>query len=109
MKITSGSLNSRVTIESPTMTQDAAGQAIPAWTTLATVWANIRHLNGAESIKADAESSAVKASIRIRRGPAVDASCRVVHHGGETYRVRAVLPDEVDRDKVHLVGEVVHG
>ena len=54
MKIAAGSLNSRVTIETPTMTQDAAGQAIPSWSTLATVWANIRHLNGAESIKADA-------------------------------------------------------
>lgn len=109
MKIAAGSLNSRVTIETPTMTQDAAGQAIPSWSTLATVWANIRHLNGAESIKADAESSLVKASIRIRKGPSVDASCRVVHHGGETYRVRAVLPDERERDKVHLVSEVVHG
>jgi SPP1 family predicted phage head-tail adaptor len=109
MKIAAGSLNSRVTIESPTMTQDAAGQPIPAWGTLATVWANIRHLNGAESIKANAESSLVKASIRIRRGPAVDASCRVVHHGGETYRVRAVLPDDAERDKVHIVAEVVHG
>jgi SPP1 family predicted phage head-tail adaptor len=89
------------------MTQDAAGQSIPTWTTLATVWANIRNLSGMESIKAGAESSLVKTSIRIRKGPAVDASCRVVH-GDLTYRVRAVLPDETERDKVHLVAEVVH-
>jgi len=108
MKIAAGSLNCRVTLESPTMTQDAAGQAIPTWATLATVWANIRHLTGFESIKAAAESSTVKASIRIRRGPDVDASCRVVH-GSTTYRVVAVLPDETERDKVHLVAEVIHG
>mgnify|MGYP003460243031 CR=1 FL=1 len=107
MKIAAGSLNCRVTIESPTMTQDSAGQAIPAWSTVATVWANIRNLNGAESIKAGAESSLVKTSIRIRKGPVVDASCRVVH-GDLTYRIRSVLPDETERDKVHLVAEVVH-
>lgn len=108
MKISAGSLNCRVTIESPTMTQDAAGQAIPSWVTVATVWANIRNMNGMETIKAGAESSTVKTSIRIRKGPVVDASCRVLH-GTSTYSVRAVLPDETERDKVHLVSELVHG
>jgi len=108
MKIAAGAMNSRVTIQYPDATQDAAGQPMPAWTTLATVWANIRHLNGAEAIKADAEVSTVKASIRIRKGPAVDASMRAVH-GSTNYAIRAVLPDEVERDKVHLVCEVVHG
>jgi SPP1 family predicted phage head-tail adaptor len=107
MKISAGSLNCRVVIESPTMTQDAAGQAIPAWVTVATVWANIRHLTGLESIKASAETSTVKTSIRIRKGPVVDASCRVVY-GTTTYRILAVLPDELMRDRVHLVSEVVH-
>ena len=107
MKTAAGSLNSRVRIESPTLTQDAAGQAVPSWATVTTVWANIRHMNGAETIKAGAESSTVKASIRIRRGPAVDASMRVVH-GTTNYLVRAVLPDEVERDKLDLVCEVVH-
>ena len=101
-------LNRVVVIQTPTATQDAAGQPIPTWATLATVWANIRHLSGVESIKADAESSTVKASIRIRRGVAVDASMRVVH-GATNYQIRAVLPDEVDRDKIDLVCEIFHG
>jgi SPP1 family predicted phage head-tail adaptor len=101
-------LNRVVVIQTPTATQDAAGQPIPTWATLATVWANIRHLSGVESIKADAESSTVKASIRIRRGVAVDASMRVVH-GATNYQIRAVVPDEIDRDKIDLVCEVVHG
>lgn len=99
-------LNRVVVIQTPTATQDAAGQPIPTWATLATVWANIRHLSGVESIKADAESSTVKASIRIRRGVAVDASMRVVH-GATNYQIRAVLPDEIDRDKMDLVCEFV--
>ena len=107
MKMAAGALNSRVAIQSPTMTQDAAGQPIPAWNAVATVWANIRHLNGVESIKAGAESSVVKASIRIRRGPTVDASMRAVH-GSTTYLIRAVRPDEYERDKIDLVCEVVN-
>lgn len=108
MKVKAGALSSRVTIQSPSSTQDTAGQPIPTWATLATVWANIRHLSGVESIKADAESSTVKASIRIRKRPDIDASMRVVL-GTTNYQIRAVLPDELDRDKIDLVCEVVHG
>lgn len=108
MKVAAGTLNSRVTIKYPASTQDEAGQPIPSWATLATVWANIRHPSGVETIRADAEASVVKASIRIRRGPAVDASMQVVH-GSTTYKIRAVLPDEVERDKVHLACEAIHG
>lgn len=104
----SRSLNRIVVIKTPTATQDAAGQPIPTWATLATVWANIRHLSGTESIKADAESSTVKASIRILRRTDVNASMRVTH-GSTNYRILAVLPDEVERDKLDLVCEVVHG
>lgn len=104
----SRSLNRIVSIQSPTATQDAAGQPIPTWATSISVWANIRHLSGIEGIKADSETSTVKASIRIKRGPTVSAAMRVVH-GSTTYRILAVLPDEVCRDKIDLVCEVVHG
>lgn len=104
----SRSLNRIVVIQTPTATQDAAGQPIPTWATLATVWANILHLSGSETIKADAEASTVKASIRILRRTDINASMRVVH-GTTNYQIRAVLPDEVDRDKMDLVCEVIHG
>jgi SPP1 family predicted phage head-tail adaptor len=106
MKIAAGTLNSRVVIQTPTAAQDAAGQMVPTWATLTTVWANIRHLNGAESIKADAQSSLVKASIRIRKRTGIDSSMRVVH-GSTIYNIRAVLPDDIERDKMHLVCEVI--
>lgn len=104
----SRSLNRIVSIQTPTATQDAAGQPIPTWATLATVWANIRHLNGSETIKADAEASTVKASIRILRRTDINASMRVVL-GSTNYQIRAVLPDEIDRDKMDLVCEIFHG
>lgn len=103
-----GKLNSRITIRQQSMTQDAIGQPVQTWTTLATVWANIRHMNGVESIKANADTSIVKASVRIRRRTDV-TSAMLVEHGATTYEIKAVLPDEENRERLDLLCEVVNG
>lgn len=102
-----GQLNRRVTIQKMGPSRDEIGQPIPAdWQDVASVWAHIKHLSGSETIKASAEVSAVRASIRIRYRTGLDAGMRVLH--GETvYQVKAVLPDEARRDHVDLVCEVV--
>lgn len=99
-------LNCRVTIQQPAAGQDEIGQPVPGWSTLAEVWANVRHLNGVETIKAGAEMSAVKSSIRIRRRTDVTAAMRVVL-GSTVYEVKAVLQDEVGRQWTDLACEVV--
>lgn len=110
MSLPVGTLNSRVRIKEPDATQDEAGQPIPAWSTVADVWANIRHMNGIEMIRAGEETSIVRASIRIRRRSGVNASMRVTDLAtGTDYQIKAVLPDEVDRDKINLVCETIYG
>ena len=99
-------LNSKVVIKQPAAVQDAAGQPIPTWTTLATVWANIRSLNGLETIKGGAEASVAKASIRIRYRADVTAAMRVVH-GSTTYEIKAVLPDVAGKRHVDLACAVI--
>ncbi|NLZ12374.1 MAG: phage head closure protein [Alcaligenaceae bacterium] len=102
-----GQLNRRVTIERKTDAKDAFNQPLPdAWETLATVWASILHKSGAEAIKADAGASIVQASIRIRYRADITAGMRV-KHGAVVYAINAVLPDEVRREYVDLVCEVV--
>lgn len=101
-----GRLNNRVTIQQPATGQDEIGQPTQGWSTLAEVWANVRTLNGVETIKAGAEMSAVKASIRIRRRTDVTAAMRVVL-GSTVYQVKAVLQDEVGRQWTDLACEVV--
>lgn len=101
-----GPLQSRVTIQHLVAGQEPDGQPVDVWTELATVWANIRNLRGSEAIRADREASTVQTSIRIRRRTDVTAAMRVVF-GPTTYEIKAVLPDEVERDKVDLVCEVV--
>ena len=102
-----GQLNRRVTIERKTGGVDAIGQPLPeGWETFAQVWANVRFLSGSEAIKADAQTSVVKASIRIRYRTGIDAGMRVIH-GAAIYEIKAVLPDEVRREYLDLVCEVV--
>lgn len=100
-----GALNSRVTLQQQSATQDALGQPVQTWTDVATVWANIKHVSGVESIKADALTSTVRASIQIRYKTGLTAGMRVVN-GATTYSIVAVLPDMEKREYTNLVCEV---
>lgn len=101
-----GKLKSRVKLVALQSGVDTIGQPVNVWTEQATVWAHIKHLSGSQAIKADADTSIVKASIRIRKR-AVDAGMRVLH-GTQIYMVDAVLPDESSLDHVDLVCRMVN-
>lgn len=101
-------LRNRVTIQQLTAGQDEIGQPTQAWTTLATVWADIRYLQGLETIKGGAETSVKKASIRIRRRTDLTAAMRVVY-SSTVFQVKAVLPDEQNKDRTDLACEVLGG
>lgn len=99
-------LNRRVVIQQLVAGQDEIGQPTQVWAELAPVWANVRYLSGVETIKAEAQTSVVKASIRIRRRTDVTAAMLVVH-GSTTYEIKAVLPDEERRERLDLSCEVI--
>ncbi len=99
-------LKSLVVIQTLQSGQDEIGQPVTTWATFKTLRANIRYLNGLETIKADAQTSVVKASIRIRRRTDITAAMRVVF-GATTFEIKAVLPDEQDRERLDLSCEVM--
>lgn len=101
-----GLLNRKVTIQVLGSSVDAIGQPIESWTIFATTWANIRFLNGVESVKADSEVSVSKVSIRIRYRQDITAAMRISYNS-ITYQIKAVLPDESKREHVDLACEVV--
>lgn len=103
-----GPLNQRIALQYRAAGVDAAGQPTGTWTELAAVWANIALGSGLESVKADRETSVVRASIRIRWRTDVTAAMRVLH-GATVYEVMAVKPDLQRREFVDLVCEVRHG
>lgn len=87
----SGDLRDRIVLQRKTGGVDEWGSPLPeAWADYASVWANIRFLSGTESIKAGADTSIVKASIRIRWRQDVTAGMRVIA-GAQTFDVEAVL------------------
>ncbi|MCR6477529.1 head closure protein [Variovorax phage VarioGold] len=96
-----GKLRHLVTIKRP-IGRDTAGQPQTGSVEVATVWADVRHPNGLETIKSDAELSIVKASIRIRYLDGIVAGMWV-EHDGETYDIRAVLKDPTGRRYLDLV------
>ena len=101
-----GNFRNLVTIQAPTTVQDAAGQPISSWATVARVWADIRTTNGMEAIKADAVASTVQASIRTRWRRDVTSAMRVLD-GSTVYQITAVLPDMRKRQYIDLVCKVV--
>lgn len=100
-----GLLNRRAALQRRTTGNGPIGQPLTTWDDVATVWASVRHASGLETVKADALTSVVKASIRIRFREDVSAGMRVVL-AGVFYDIRAVLPDLVGRQYVDLVCEV---
>ena len=86
-----GRLNTRVTLQRRATGQDDWGQPTEGWEDVAQLWADVRHLNGVESIKAGADVSVVRASFRIRHRAGIDAGMRLLA-GGAVYDIEAVLP-----------------
>ena len=99
-------LKSLVSIQMLQAGQDAIGQPVTTWAAFITVRAHIRYLSGIETVKADAQTSVVKASIRIRRRTDITPAMRVVY-GVTTFQINAVLPDEQGRQHIDLSVEVV--
>jgi SPP1 family predicted phage head-tail adaptor len=102
-----GSLNSRVTLQSLPDTADAIGQPSQTWVDVATVWGNVRYLNGVETVKAGALTSVTQVSIRIRPR-AVSTEMRV-KVGTTNFQIRKVLRDEIGNDFIDLACEAIDG
>lgn len=100
-RVNAGDLRHRITLQQRGGTQDAIGQPVLTWADVATVWADVRYLNGLEIVKADAEISVARASVRIRYRLGVTAAMRVLHDG-RVLDIKAVLPDATGREYLDL-------
>lgn len=99
---TAGELNARITVMRRATGEDAAGQPATGWVEHVRLWANILHPSGVQQLQAGAQTSVVRASIKVRRRADITAAMRV-HHRAAVYDIEAVLPDEVARTHMFLV------
>lgn len=105
-----GTLRDRIHIQRKSGLRDEWNSAQPeAWESITAqrIAANVQHRSGLSTIKADAEVSIVRASIRIRRRADVNAGMRVLF-GSSTYDIEAVLPGET-REHMDLVCKLIQG
>lgn len=101
-----GQLNNRVEIQHKVQTTDAVGATQYDWATLCYVWANIRHVSGAEMIKADSVQSIAKVSICVRsRHDIILTSAMRILHKQAIYEIKSVLPNNYDKAYLYLVCE----
>jgi SPP1 family predicted phage head-tail adaptor len=97
-----GSLNKWVTLQRPADGRNTdTGAIVRRWEDVASLWANIRFLNGSETLKSATPVSAARASIRIRQRADVCSDWRVVH-GTTVFNILAVLPDAQGNEHVDL-------
>lgn len=101
--INAATLDTRIRIESPSTQVDSIGQPLDEWLLVTSLWASVRHLSGTATIKAGADSSTVKASMRIRYVAGIDDSMRIVI-GTQKYSISAVLPNKSE-GYIDLVAE----
>lgn len=101
-----GSLNTLITIQTPSVGQDAVGQPLSGWVKLADVWADVRPGAGMEAVRAGAPVAIVRASIRIRRRAGITNGMRVLV-GVTAYEIEAVIPGGSRQEFTDLVCKVV--
>lgn len=93
-----GSLDQRITIESPGETQDENGEMVPGWTLVATVWASVVDISGREFVAAGAIQNKAQTKVVIRFRDGILPAMRVLHRG-IAYNIEAVL----GQDRVELL------
>jgi SPP1 family predicted phage head-tail adaptor len=86
-----GLLDRRVTIQSPSITQNALGEAVTTWTPYATVWASIEPISGREFWAMQQVHSQVTVRIRIRYLAGALPKMRVTSGGSKVYNIEAII------------------
>lgn len=102
-----GKLKHQLVLQERSTTQDAAGQESGAWSTVATVRAAILVPSGIETVRAGAEATVGRLSVRIRRRSGIHASMRFLH-GSVVYNILSVPPTNNDPRFIELPCEVVN-
>jgi SPP1 family predicted phage head-tail adaptor len=77
-----GKMDRRVQLQTVSTTRGELGGKIEAWTTLDTVWANVRDLSGRETFAAQAAGSHVSKVVTIRHRSDLDHTGRIILDDG---------------------------
>jgi SPP1 family predicted phage head-tail adaptor len=79
MPLDAGHLTERITIEQPATSQNAVGETVLAWSTFATVWANVQSLSGREAERYAEIVGFQGHKITIRALPGLSTAMRIIY------------------------------
>lgn len=91
-----GEMNTRITLQSPTITTGPDGAQIPGFTDVVSVWSAWDYHRGMEGVVSEAVQAEQGAIVRIRYYSAVQANWRVLKNG-QAWLI--VAPPEQIREK----------
>lgn len=96
-----GRLRHRLTVQTATISQNAFGEPVQTWTTLATVWGAVEPLRGAERQRAMQVSATEEVKIVLRHSATIGGikpDDRILY-GSKVYDISAVMNiDERNRE-----------
>ena len=94
----SGRLKKRLILQSPTITRDSYGDAIPGWSTNTTVWGSLLPLSGNEYFSQQAVQAEAQVRVIIRYNSSITTAWRI-SHGGKYYAI-VDIANENKRDRM---------
>ena len=105
--VRAGQLNRRITLQSPSSTQDNYGAPVHDWADVATVWADIQPLSGRELESDQRLASEISHQITVRYQAAL-ADTRVVagyraRYRGRIFNIHAVLNEDEGNVLIRLL------
>ena len=101
-----GHFDKQAAIQTRQTTEDAGGNAVSSWSTVATRWASLEDTGGGEVYRAQKNDPTVDAVIILRTQYAGLAPEDRIEIGGRTFHVKAVLGKS---DRTTKRGQIVHG
>lgn len=101
-----GELRQRVTLQSPTTTQDEFGSPVVTWGDVATVWARVTTTAGDETIGQGRASASLTHEVTMRSRADVKPTWRAMW-GTRVLEIGSVVADNVGREMVLNCTEAV--
>lgn len=106
-KCPAGALRQRIDLQSAVETRDAIGGVIRTWSTIATVWGEIRPMNSHETVANRQVVGRITHFIKIRHYAALRQTWRV-KYGTRTFNITGIRNID-ERGKVQVLDAIEEG
>ncbi len=100
-----GRYRERITIQTPAETRDSLGQAIPAWATYDTRWAEVAPFSASERFGAQTLNAEIRHEVRMRYLSGLTPKMRLLY-GSRVLRIVSIIDErEEHRELILLCSE----